>query len=128
MTLDEMQSLISELNAAVGATAQVVNNTTLDADWRRRAQRALPHLTQRRSILAAAIRDQNNVSYLDKVAERDRIVTEVRAMTLDGDVQGAMLRLLDWVQSFGRSAEVKRRTDGRRVTPDKSEDGKESNG
>jgi len=115
MSQDERENLLTEVNAAKGSTGTVMSDANADPAWRQRARKAMTGILQKHSILVRIVRSHQTANYLNQAVERDRIVAEVRAMAIEGDVQGGLLRLLDWVQTFGseKRGRLAARTDGK---------------
>ena len=115
MSLTELESLITELNAARMATGSASNDAAVTPEQRHRARRALVEIAGRRSALATEIssRKAEKLAALEK--EHDEMVADARESIASGDLKGAVVRLLDWVDRFGQRRRRNQKTEAKDV-------------
>ena len=97
MADDELNMLAAELRGGVAVVSSQVQTRdgTRDADWFRKARRALGHLTAKRQVLRVELHRRNITNRDAKEERKAEIIADARAALAAGGMGDALRLVLD---------------------------------
>jgi hypothetical protein len=101
MLSDDARALMSEIKGAIAVISITVQNRDADPEQRSRARAALGFTTQKRRALEAYV-NRPTPDATERRNSRSRVAAqEARAALERGDIEGAVTRLVEWLEYFG---------------------------
>lgn len=100
MSLQELEPLFGEIRGACSVISVTVQNKEADPAHRSRARAALGFVSEKRRVLQARIQREETARH-DAGRELTKTVAkEARTALENGDLSGALSRIIDWLDQF----------------------------
>lgn len=102
----ERLALLGEIKGACAVISITVQSKDADPEHRARARAALGFVTEKRRILQARIERDTGASKDARQLKKMALAQEARTALDDGDVAGAVSKIIDWLDYFsGKESE-----------------------